>query len=201
MFTLNVLIILVVGGFIGYYSPLLGFFFSDINLAIELAIYALIFLVGFEVGGSPRRLSERLAENSVQFTLLMVSTVTGSIVGSLMAGFLFNLDLTVSAAIGAGFGWYSLTGPLLTRLISVKAGYMGFLANFLREIMTMTLYPYISRKTDPFSAISMGGATTMDTTLPIILKFGSRELALPAFLHGALLTMAAPSLIMFILSL
>jgi uncharacterized membrane protein YbjE (DUF340 family) len=40
--------------------------------------------------------------------------------------------------------------------------------------------------------IAMGGATTMDTTLPIIVHYCGRETLIPAFTSGFILTIASP---------
>jgi len=50
-------------------------------------------------------------------------------------------------------------------------------------------------------AVPMGGATTMDTTLPIMTKFGGSEVALIAFVHGFVLTALVPFVVPFILQL
>ncbi|MEO2152648.1 MAG: lysine exporter LysO family protein, partial [Thermococcus sp.] len=100
----------------------------------------------------------------------------------------------------AGCGWYSLTGPLIAQYSAVY-GAVGFLGNLMREILTIMFYPIAIRKINPEKAVVMGGATTMDTTLPIITKFGGREVALVAFVHGFILTAVVPFLVPLILSL
>jgi len=86
--------------------------------------------------------------------------------------------------------------------INPYIGAIGFTANILREILTILLFPYFEKIFGIFAAISMGGATTMDSTLPIIIKsVSNKEYILIAFIHGAILTILAPILIPLILSL
>jgi len=47
----------------------------------------------------------------------------------------------------------------------------------------------------------MGGATTMDSTLPVLVKFGGREVTVLAFIHGFILTALATFLISLIMQL
>ena len=63
------------------------------------------------------------------------------------------------------------------------------------------IIPFVARKISPYSAISVGGATSMDTTLPIIAKSTSEEFALIAFIHGVLLSLAVPIFVEFFVNL
>jgi len=46
------------------------------------------------------------------------------------------------------------------------------------------LYPIAAEKISKEPLVSIGEAMTMDTTLPIIRKFGDSETAVVAFIHG-----------------
>lgn len=97
--------------------------------------------------------------------------------------------------------WYSLTGPPLIAQYSAVYGTLGFLANLTREMFTVLLYPPLAiKRVGKEAAVSMGGATTMDTTLPpLMTKFGGSEVALIAFVHGFVLTALVPFVVPFIL--
>lgn len=66
-------------------------------------------------------------------------------------------------------------------------GAVAFLGNLFRETIHIVLYPILARWF-PLNAIVVGGATTMDTGLPPVMLAGGSELALVAFIHGAILT-------------
>ena len=58
------------------------------------------------------------------------------------------------------------------------------MANIIREMITLLLTPLLTKWFGPLAPISAGGATTMDTTLPIITQtIGQRYVALSIY-HG-----------------
>ncbi len=177
---------------------LVGRFLSpNFGNAYEIMLYLLIFLIGIDIGLNFER-NEVMKVGRKAFVLPFL-TLIGSILGGLIASLLLGIGLWWGLAIGAGCGWYSLTGPLLAQCSPVY-GAVGFLGNLIREILTIVLYPLAIKWLDPKKAIAAGGATTMDTTLPIIRKFGGREVALVAFVHGFVLSTLVPFLIPLILT-
>ncbi|WP_457742757.1 lysine exporter LysO family protein [Thermococcus sp.] len=178
---------------------LVGHFLSpDFGNAYEAMLYVLIFLIGVDLGLNFE--SREIKKLGREALTLPIKTLAGSLLGGLLASLLLGINFRWGLAIGAGCGWYSLTGPLIAQYSTVY-GAVGFLGNLFREILTILLYPIVSEKTDPKKAVSMGGATTMDTTLPIIRRFGGREVALVAFVHGFILTALVPFVVPLILSL
>ena len=132
--------------------------------------------------------------------ILPFLTLFGSLLGGLITSLVLRAPTRWGLAVGAGYGWYSFAGPLMAQYSAVY-GAVGFLANLMREILTILLYPLGARKTDPKRAVGIGGATTMDTTLPIIAKFGGRGVALIAFVHGFILTALIPFVLSLVLTL
>ncbi len=187
-----VLAALVSGVVVGRY---LG---PDFGNAYELVLYLLIFLIGLDLGMNFKMADLKKVGKSA--LLMPFLTIIGSLLGALVASLVLGVPLKWGLAIGAGCGWYSLTGPLIAQY-SVVYGAVGFLANLIREILTILLYPVLAGKIGPRKAVVIGGATTMDTTLPIIARFGGREVALVAFVHGFVLTAVVPFLVPLILSL
>ncbi|MCK9179871.1 MAG: lysine exporter LysO family protein, partial [Bacteroides sp.] len=45
--------------------------------------------------------------------------------------------------------------------------------------------------------ISVGGATTMDTTLPIITQYSGKEFAIASIYHGFIVDLSVPFLVTF----
>jgi uncharacterized membrane protein YbjE (DUF340 family) len=68
---------------------------------------------------------------------------------------------------------------------------LGFVVNFLRELLTIVTIP-LAVKIDRDAPIASGGATTMDTTLPIIVRYCGSETLIVAFSSGFVLTIIAP---------
>lgn len=189
-FILYVLFALIAGALVGHlYSPGFG------NL-YELVLYLLILIIGIDLGQN-FRLKEirRMGRLAIKLPL---ATLTGSLLGGLLASLLLGIGLRWGLAVAAGCGWYSLTGPLIAQYSAVY-GTLGFLANLTREMFTVLLYPLAIKRVGKEAAVSMGGATTMDTTLPLMTKFGGSEVALIAFVHGFVLTALVPFVVPFIL--
>lgn len=66
------------------------------------------------------------------------------------------------------------------------------LANIIREMITLLLTPLLAKWFGPLAPISSDGATTMDTTLPIITQtVGQRYVALSIY-HGFVTDFTVP---------
>ena len=163
----------------------------------EIVILLLIFIIGIEVGQS-FNLNE-LKKIGIIGIVLPCLTFIGSFLGGLVCAYFLNIGLKWGGAIAAGCGWYSLTGPIIAKK-SAFFGIIGFLANFIRELIVILIYPFIIKKLRREIVISIGGATTMDTTLPLIAKFGDYEMVLIALIHGVIITLLIPILLPIILS-
>ncbi|AEH23721.1 lysine exporter LysO family protein [Pyrococcus yayanosii] len=172
---------------------LLGFAAGRLGLrtgdTYELALYFLIFVIGLDIG-KEGRLSELRKVGRLSL-VLPFSTLVGSILGGTIVSVAFGIPILWGLAVASGVGWYSLTGPVLAQH-SPFYGLLGFFANFLREVLTIVAYPLLVRVLPPEVALSIGGATTMDSTLPIIAKFGGRDVVLLAFIHGFILSLLVP---------
>lgn len=76
-----------------------------------------------------------------------------------------------------------------------ELGTIALLANIIREMITLLLAPLIAKRFGPLAPISSGGATTMDTTLPIITQsVGQRYVALSIY-HGFVTDFTVPFLV------
>ncbi|AEC52201.1 hypothetical protein PNA2_1286 [Pyrococcus sp. NA2] len=192
MFTIIVLIALTI-----------GFILGKLNInpgnSYEIALYALIFVIGLDLGLNAK-ISDIKRTFSTRVLMLPFATLLGSIIGGAIASILAGISMKWALAISAGVGWYSLTGAVLAQF-SPLYGVIGFLANFLREVLTVITYPILSERIGKEVAISIGGATTMDSTLPIIAKVGGKEVSVIAFIHGFVLTLIVPVIVPMIASL
>jgi uncharacterized membrane protein YbjE (DUF340 family) len=166
----------------------------------QWALYLLMFLVGVSIGADPNSLKTL---RSVNFKLLLVPLVT--IVGTTLgvAGayvLLSDIDFTDVLAIGYGFGYYSLSSIFITELRGEELGVVALLANIMREVITLVSAPFIAVYFGKIAPISAGGATSMDTTLPIISKASGKEYAVVSLFHGILLTILVPFLVTLVLN-
>lgn len=193
-----VMIIFFIIGIISGYKTIIGKLVSGVDISIY-ALYILLFLVGIGIGAD-RRNWQVIRRANIKIFLLPISVIVGtlSIVG-LLSFLIPNINYLDSLAIGSGFGYYSLSSVLITQLKSEALGVMALLSNITREILTLLLTPFLVKYFGKLAPIASGGATSMDTTLPIITKFTGKEYALISVFNGIILTLIVPFLITLIL--
>ncbi len=168
-------------------------FFSQIG---PLALSALLFSIGFDLARD-RSVWHRLRNLGWRVLLVPATGAVGSLLGALVGGMLVSLGPWEALSVGAGFGWYSLSGVLLSNLGFTALGAIAFLSNVLRELLAVLLMPWLSQQVHPVAGIAPGGATTMDTTLPILARYGTHESTMIALLNGATLSLLVPFLVPF----
>jgi uncharacterized membrane protein YbjE (DUF340 family) len=172
--------------------------YSDTLITIALNI--LLFLIGIDLGRNRGVLRDIRSHGRV-LLLVPLGIVLGSMVGGFLAGLITGMPANLSLPIASGFGWYSLSGILLSNLHSPEIGAIAFLTNIFRELLAILLIPILALKLSHWSAIAPAGATSMDTTLPIIARSTSPEIVVVAFVNGALLTGLVPVLVPFLYNL
>jgi uncharacterized membrane protein YbjE (DUF340 family) len=161
--------------------------------AITGALYVLLALVGFDL----KLRWERLSGLWVPLT----AAVGGALVSGALFAVLAHVALPVSLATSLAFGWYTLAGPLVAARAGAVLGLLAFLTNFLRENLTMLLSPYVGRRLRGAGLAALGGATSMDTTLYFVTRFGEEEAASLSLASGLLLTLAASLVLPAVLAL
>ena len=160
-------------------------------------LYALMFCVGITLGsdtalaGRVRRLNPRLA-------LLPVMTAVGTLAGAALSTLLLPpLTAGDTMAVGAGFGYYSLSSIFIADFRGAELGTVALLCNVMRELFTLLAAPLVARWFGPLAAVSIGGATTFDTTLPIITQSAGKPYAVVSIFHGCVLDFSVPFLVTF----
>jgi len=111
------------------------------------------------------------------------------------------LQLREVLAVGAGFGYYSLSSIFISRLHNDSLGVIALLSNILREILTLILVPLLVKYFGKLAGIASGGATSMDTTFPVISKYSGKDYAIISLFSGIVLTMLVPLLVTLILTI
>lgn len=138
----------------------------------------------------------------------------GTIVGTLLAVavtslFLQGIRFQDSLAVGAGFGYYSLSSVLITQIkeaqvgvtAAAQLGTIALMANIMREVITLLFAPVIYKLFGKLAPISVGGATSMDSTLPVITNVCGKEMVFISIFHGVLVDFSVPFLVTFFASL
>ncbi|MCD4817356.1 MAG: lysine exporter LysO family protein [Candidatus Cloacimonetes bacterium] len=194
-----IVIFFICGILCGLFSILPKFFLStDIN---SYVLYILMFFVGISVGADKSAL-KIIKKAKLKILLVPLSVVIGTFIGvGIFSIFIPNMNLRDSLAVGSGFGYYSLSSIFISQISGKTLGVIALLSNILREIITLLFTPIIVKYFGKIAPIASGGATSMDTTLPIIIKFVGKEYAIISIFSGTILTILVPFLVTFILKI
>jgi uncharacterized membrane protein YbjE (DUF340 family) len=163
------------------------------------ALIALIFVFGFSFA-LDKNAVEKIRKTGFRIMVFPVLVAIGSLVGGLVAGLILQISLGGAMAVSSGFGWYTLSGPMLGELLGAKWGTLGFTANFFRELLTIITIPLMV-KLDRYAPVASGGGTTMDTTLGVIVRYCGKDTLILAFSNGLMLSIIAPFAIVAFASL
>ena len=196
--TIMIVISIVIGLILGL-TVLKEQYLPTIEVITTYALAALLFGVGIDIGLNKKAFKE-LKVLGFKIILIPILIIIGTFFGTFIASLFLNMVAKEALAVGAGFGWYSLSAVLITKLHSVELGSIAFLTNVFRELITIISLPFVVNYIGKIPSIGPGGATTMDVTLPLIKKLAGEEIAIPAFISGVVLSTLVPILVPFILS-
>ncbi|QUY49911.1 lysine exporter LysO family protein [Serratia plymuthica] len=158
----------------------------------EYALIFLLLLVGIQLRNSGMTLRQ-IVINRRGMIVAAVVTVS-ALAGGALAAQLLGLPIKAGLAMASGFGWYSLSGILITDAYGPVLGSAAFFNDLARELVAIMLIPTLVRRSRS-TALGLCGATSMDFTLPVLQRSGGLEMVPPAIVHGFLLSLLAPVLI------
>jgi uncharacterized membrane protein YbjE (DUF340 family) len=168
-------------------------------------LYVLLVCVGFGLGMDEGFFAS-LKTLPLRSLLLPLVTIVGSLAGGLMAWWVVSLmhttapGLADTLAVTSGFGYYSLSSVLLDEARGPMIATIALASNLLRELLTLLTAPLLRRWFGPYAVIASGGATSMDTTLPVAVRYGGSRYAPVSIYHGFFLTVAVPFIVSFFIS-
>lgn len=149
-----------------------------------IALCALMCCVGLSMGSDPQALAG-FRKLNIRLALLPLMTIGGTLAGSVAIALLLpQRTVPECCAVGSGLGYYSLSSIIITEYKSAELGTIALLCNIGREVITLLCAPLLARWFGPLAPIAAGGATSMDTTLPIITRCCGQELAMVSIYHG-----------------
>lgn len=166
---------------------------------MSLSDYVLGFLmvsVGVSVGMN-KLILRKLREYNLTILLIPAGIMIGSVAGGFLSAPFLKIPLPVCVSVTSGLGWYSLSGVLVGDLAGAEAGAIAFLSNLLREIFSFLLIPFLVKHFNAFTAIAPAGATSEDTTLPMMIKYTSEDVVVISVLNGVICSAMVPLLINF----
>ncbi len=199
--SLIVVAFFVLGLFVGHSSCLPSWFMSSQTSFVALC--ALLLFVGMGIGLNPNMMRD-IKSLSPRLALLPLVTILGSWMGAVVAYVVMSSDLctlfqqrslTSCLAVDSGFAYYSLSSIFITEYRGAELGTIALLANIVREMITLLLAPMLAKRFGPLAPITAGGATTMDTTLPIIAQASGQKYVALSIYHGFVTDFSVPFLV------
>ena len=188
----------IVGGVCGFFH-LIPYNITDNKLSFYV-LCGLMFCVGVSIGNNPKTIKSFRSLNP-RLIFLPVMTILGTLAGCGLAGiFMKSYSSSECMAVGAGFGYYSLSSIFITEYRGPQLGTIALLSNIMREIITLLGTPLIVRYFGKLAPISTGGATSMDTTLPIITQYCGSNFIILSIFHGFIVDFSVPFLVTFFCS-
>jgi uncharacterized membrane protein YbjE (DUF340 family) len=169
---------------------------DNLDTLIMVMLCMLLFVIGLEMSQN-RTVFAQIKRIGWKVLLLPVFIAAGSVTGAFAASFFIGMQPDNAMAIGAGFGWYSLSAVMLTGLVGAQVGTMALLSNVFRELLSIVIVPVVVKYFGKIAAVAPGGATTMDTTLPIVVRYAGTEMSVISFVSGFTLSMLVIVLVPF----
>jgi uncharacterized membrane protein YbjE (DUF340 family) len=171
----------------------------NIGLIIDFGLCALLFFVGIDIGRN-KDIIKQIKACGFRILLVPIMIALGSITGSIAGGFVIGLPINESGAIGAGFGWYSLSAIILSDY-SAETGAIAFITNVCRELFALMTIPFIARYIGKLESIAPAGATAMDTSLAVVSRATDSKTAVVSFITGVVLSLLVPILVPLMISI
>ena len=161
-------------------------------------LYFLLFIIGMQMASGDSGLGKLLCQPTA--LLVPVVTILGTLAGSLGTLVFAGMTPGKALALGSGFGWYSLSGVLISNLGDPTLGAASFLANLFRETLSFLAIPVLAATGRCESGIGIAGATSMDVTLPVVEDTWGATVVPLSVAHGVILSFLVPFLVPLFMS-
>ena len=182
----------VVVGFV--VAKLLAGMWLPPHISISIALALLLFLIGVQLrstGISVKRVF--FNRRGVVLSLLLVLS---SWLAAAILSFALSIPLSQALAISSGFGWYSLSGILMTDAYGAVWGSVALVSDLGREFFALVFIPMLMLRY-PSTAVAVGGVTSLDFTLPTIQRAGGVGIVPLAISFGFIMNVLSPLLMAF----
>lgn len=174
--------------------PLLG------NL-VTMALCLFLFVVGVDLARQTHIWRE-IRKMGLIVALIPFGVLAGGMLGALVGSIFLDITVPIALATGASSGFYSYAGVFIAERVGAQAGTIAFLTNFFRELLSFFIIPILGSKLKGRLAVmAPGGATTMDTTLPVITQTLGSGVAAIALINGAIVSLLVPIVVPLLLQL
>lgn len=165
----------------------------------NIALFLICIGIGATIRASTRFLTH-IKKGLWVYAIVPVLITIGSLVGGLIAGLITGQNPVDSAAISGTMVFYSFASVIITKQSGFDVGLLALLSNILRELAMFALGPVLARYSD-LAPLAVGGASTMDVTLPVIKRSLAEEYTVLAVFNGMVLSIVVPILLMLLYGL
>lgn len=175
---------------------------SDLNSVVisflaehsNIVLYILMFSVGISIGMHDG-IVQKIKEYHVKILIIPAGIIAGSLLVGLLCSTIFHMPAGQATAVTSGLGWYSLAGATISKLAGAELGSIAFMSNLMREIFSFFIIPLLAVRFNHYTCIAPAGATSEDTTLPVMLKYTNEETVVLSVLNGIICSFFVPILI------
>ncbi len=157
-------------------------------------LYVLMFSVGISVG-MHHGLLQKLREHHIKILIIPAGIIIASAIGGVFCSWITGYPLGQSIAAASGLGYYSFTGVAMNQIAGPEMGGIGFLSNLMREIFSFIVIPFAASRLNGYACIASAGATSEDTTLPMMIRYTDEETVVLSVINGILCSAAVPVLV------
>ncbi|MDD4574265.1 MAG: lysine exporter LysO family protein [Sphaerochaeta sp.] len=184
--------IVLLGLSLRLWTPLFGWFDSSL---VSYLLYGMLFFVGMSLVQKDISFKGILSDKAV--LLLPLITIVGSYLGTLLTPLVTPYTIREGLGMVSGFGWYSLSGILISDLGYPVLGSVSFLVNLLRESFAFFIIPLLGRlgRRYFYPAVCTAGATSMDVTLVLLTSHFGSKVIIASIYHGVVMSLVSPLLI------
>lgn len=125
---------------LGFLLGLTGWsFLQHATEASEYTLIFLLFLIGIQLRNNGMTLKQIVLNRRGMIVAIVV--VASSMVAGVINAVILDLPLKTGLAMASGFGWYSLSGILLTESFGPVIGSAAFFNDLARELIAIMLIP------------------------------------------------------------
>lgn len=156
--------------------------------ALTVVLCVLILIIGFDMGISGTVVNN-LKQTGIRVLAFPLAIIIGTLVMGIAGGMAFGFSFKESAAIAAGFGWYSYAPAVIAAAGPqyAVASAVSFLHNVIRETAGIILLPIFAKKIGYLEPLGIPGSGTMDVCMPMVERICGQDVAAYGFISGFLL--------------
>ncbi len=161
---------------------------------ITYGLYLMVFLVGMDMGfdGS---LPKTFRSTGLRALVIPIATAVATAIAMVLMSFFVDLGTKEMVCIGCTFGWYSLGPNIIMDAGMITAGAYAFLVNFLRDMISILIIPWVAETFGYIETIGLPQAAAMDVCIATIEGATNKATTALAFFSGVVFTIFVPVLL------